>query len=63
MAMYSDTTHQVFKRVLELLKPDFSAPVLQKVQESIESGTFQDVDEVLNAIEEASSGVNANGNS
>ena len=63
MAMYSDTTQQVFKRVLELLEPDLSASVLQIVRESIENGTFQDVDQVLDAIEEASTGVDDNGNS
>ena len=63
MAMYSDTTQQVFKRVLELLEPDLSASVLEIVQKSIENGTFQDVDQVLDAIEEASTGVDDNGNS
>jgi hypothetical protein len=61
VATYSDTTEQVFKRVLELLKPDLPASVLQIIQESIEKGTFQDIDDVLDAIEKASIGVDANG--
>jgi hypothetical protein len=63
MGMYSDTTEQVFKRVLELLQTEVPGSALQKIQECIQNGTFEDVDAVLNAIEEASSGVEANGNS
>lgn len=62
MTTYSDTTQEVFKRVLELLKSDLSVPALQKVQESIEGGTFENVGEVLNAIEEALSGRENNAN-
>ena len=63
MTNYSDTTQEVFKRVVELLKSELPTHALEKVRESIEGGTFQNVNDVLNAIEGALSGVEDNGNS
>lgn len=63
MTIYSDTTQEVFKRVLTLLEPKVASCVLHTIQECIESGTFQNVDEVLKKIEKALSGVEKNANS
>ena len=63
MGTYSDTAQQVLNRVLEILESDLPAPALKVVKESINRGTFENVDEVLKAIEEASKGIDAHGNS
>ncbi|MGD0659262.1 MAG: hypothetical protein ABSD38_14450 [Syntrophorhabdales bacterium] len=53
MKVYSDTTHEVFKRTLALLKPQLPSAVFMKIEEAIEKGTFDDVDQVVKAIEMA----------
>lgn len=63
MGSYSDTAQQVLNSVLEILESDLSASALKVVKESINSGTFENVDEVLSAIEQTSKGVDLHGNS
>lgn len=53
MKAYSDTTGEVFTKVLSILETDLSPVALQEIRDAIENGTFGDADEMLDKIEKS----------
>lgn len=51
MTAYSDTTGEVFAKVLSILEADLSPVALQEIRNAIETGSFGDADEMLDKIE------------
>ena len=53
MKVYSDTTGEVFTKLLSILERDLSPAALQEIRGAIETGTFGDADEMLDKIEKS----------
>ncbi len=62
MPNYSDTAQEVLNRMLERLEPDLLPQTIAFIKESLEQGTFDNVDEIMTNIVRLESGVEQNAN-
>jgi len=53
MTAYSDTTEEVFSKILSILETELPSEAVQVIRGAIETGTFDDVDEVLDKVEKS----------